>query len=110
MDFNTEMIKLSIQDKKNSIFSDNYYQLDLYKYQYRYVDNTLSKQKLPLRDRFSHYVGVKYRPFNNLYDLSGGVSFKTKNINYKLGLNLYYYPKISSRVGMDLELSVIYNF
>ena len=110
MDFNTDMIKLSIQDTKDSIFSDNYYPLDLYKYQYRYVNGTLSKQKLPLRDRFSPYVGVKYRPFNNMYDLSGGISFKTKNINYKLGLNLYYYPKISSRVGMDLELSVIYNF
>ena len=74
------------------------------------MNGTLSKEKIPFRKRFSPYIGAKYRPFNNMYDLSGGISFKTKNINYKLGLNMYYYPRISSKVGMDLELSVIYNF
>lgn len=109
MDINTDIIKLSLQDK-DSVFSDNYYPVDLYKYQYRYVNGTLSKEKIPFRKRFSPYIEAKYRPFNNMYDLSGGISFKTKNINYKLGLNMYYYPRISSKVGMDLELSVIYNF
>ncbi len=109
VDFNTDIVKISLHDK-DSVFSDNYYPIDLYKYQYRYVNGSLSKERIPLRKRFSPYVGVKYRPFNHMYDLFGGISFKTKNINYKLGLNLYYYPKISYRAGMDIELSVIYNF
>lgn len=109
MDFNTDMIKLSTSSH-DSIFSDNYYPLNLQMYNYRYIEGKLSKQKIPLIKRFRPYVGVSYRPFNNLYDLYEGISFKTKKFNYKLGLNLSYYPKFSSKVNLDLELAIIYNF
>ena len=109
IDLSTEMVKLSTA-WKDSVYSDNYYPLNLSAYQYRYVDGQLSKQKIPFYKRFSPYVGISYRPFNNLWDLSGGISFKTKSFNYKLGLNLYYYPKFPNKVNLDLELGIIYNF
>lgn len=109
INLDTEMVRFStIND--DSIFSDNYYPLNLTSYDYIYTEGKLTKKKTPLLRRFKPYVGISYRPFNNLYDLSGGISFKTKKFNYKLGLNVSYYPKFSSRVNLDLELAIIYNF
>lgn len=109
INLDTEMVRFSTINS-DSIFSDNYYPLNLTSYDYIYTEGKLTKKRIPLLRRFKPYVGISYRPFNNLYDLSGGISFKTKKFNYKLGLNVSYYPKFSSRVNLDLELAIIYNF
>lgn len=79
-------------------------------YQYNYSQGKLTKKRLPFSNRLTTYIEFSYRPFNNFLDLGGGLTFKTRKFNYKLGINLSYYPKISSKVYKDLELGITYNF
>lgn len=108
IDLQTDILKLSTL--VDSVCYDNYYNLDLYRYQYRYVNGEVSKSKVPLNRRLLPYLELNYRLLNSNLDLSGGISFKTKNFNYKLGLNLYYYPNISREVKLDLAFGIVYNF
>ena len=58
----------------------------------------------------SPYVYGKYRVFNQMLDIGTGLSIKTTNFNYKLGINAFHYPKFFSGIKADLEFSVTYNF
>lgn len=108
IDLSEDLLKIALV--KDSLYLDEYYPLRLDTYVYRFNNGNITKQKLPLITKLKPYVEAKYRPFNKFYDLSGGIALKTKNTNYKLGLNLSYYPKISSKVYKDLELVITYNF
>ena len=89
--------------------SSKVFDLDLGSFKYNWVDGNLTKKKI---SSFSlkPYIYTQYRYFNNLLDFGGGISFKTKSFNYKLGVNTFYYPKFNSGVGADLEFKLEYNF
>lgn len=42
--------------------------------------------------------------------MGAGLSIKTKRFNYKFGVNTFYYPKIKSGMGTDIEFQITYNF
>ena len=104
-----EKLTLSFQNQLSGISSTKIFDLDLGSFKYNWVDGNLTKKKV---SSFSlkPYVYGNYRYFNNLLDFGGGLSFKTKSINYKLGVNTFYYPKLKSDVGFDLEFNLEYNF
>ena len=104
-----EKLTLSFQNQVTGIPSSKVFDLDLGSFKYNWVDGNLTKKKI---SPFSlkPYIYTKYRYFNNLLDFGGGISFKTKSFNYKLGVNTFYYPKFNSGVGADLEFKLEYNF
>lgn len=104
-----EKLTLSFQNQVTGIPSSKVFDLDLGSFKYNWVDGNLTKKKI---SPFSlkPYIYTQYRYFNNLLDFGGGISFKTKSFNYKLGVNTFYYPKFNSGVGADLEFKLEYNF
>lgn len=81
-------------------------------YNYIWVDGKLTAKKLPLYKRLniSPNVSLSYRPIHNLWDLDAGISFKTKSLNYNLGINAFYYPRWQSQPGLDAQIRITYNF
>ena len=43
-------------------------------------------------------------------DAGFGLSFKTKALIYKVGVNTFYYPKYKKDLWLDLEFKLEYNF
>lgn len=81
-------------------------------YQYTWVDGKLTAKRLSSWKRLEvkPYTSFSYRPFNNLWDLEAGISFKTKSLNYNLGVSGFYYPQWQSKPGIDAQIRITYNF
>ena len=91
-----------------SISKDFELNLDFYKY--NWVNNQLTYKPLPIYQRIKPYAYISYRYFHNVIDGGIGLSFKTKTIIYKVGINTFYYPQYKKDLGLDLELKLEYNF
>lgn len=81
-------------------------------YHYTWVNGKLTAERLPFYKRleFKPYTSLSYRPIHNLWDWDLGISFKTKSLNYNLGVNAFYYPKFQKDPGLDIQLRITYNF
>lgn len=102
-------LNLSFLNQQSGTYSTRLFNIDLDKYNYNWYEGQLTRKKVA-RLSLSPYVYGKYRPFNNLFDMGAGLSIKTKRFNYKLGVNTFYYPKIKSGMGTDIEFQITYNF
>lgn len=86
------------------------FELDLDFYKYNWVNNQLTRKPIPFIKRFKPYTYISYRYFHNVMDAGFGLSFKTKTLIYKVGVNTFYYPKYKKDLGLDLEFKLEYNF
>lgn len=102
-------LNLSFLNQQSGTYSTRLFPIDLDKYNYNWYEGQLTRKKVA-RLSLSPYVYGKYRPFNNLFDMGAGLSIKTKRFNYKFGVNTFYYPKIKSGIGTDIEFQITYNF
>ena len=100
---------LKLAFKSSGGFLTNDFDLDLDRYQYNWVDGKLTQKKLGFKIKLEPYLYAKYRYFNKMADLGFGISFKTQNLSYKLGLNGFYYPCLQNKLGTDLEFTITYN-
>lgn len=104
-----DKLNLSLFNKETNTYSTRLFPIDLDKYNYNWYEGQLTRKKVA-RLSLSPYVYGKYRPFNNLFDMGAGLSIKTKRFNYKFGVSTFYYPKIKSGIGTDIEFQITYNF
>lgn len=107
-------LQLNLLDINGNIFRKDY-TIDLDSYKYRYTtDNHLSvanQNKVKSRSlRIEPDMKYQFRPINNFHDISFTLKFKTKGLNYELGINSSYYPSISKKIHKDLILGLSYNF
>lgn len=102
-------LNLSLLNQQTGTYSTRLFNINLDKYNYNWYEGQLTRKKVA-RLSLNPYVYGKYRPFNNLFDIGAGLSIKTKRFNYKLGINAFYYPKIKSGIGTDIEFQITYNF
>lgn len=102
-------LNLSLLNQQTGTYSTRLFNINLDKYNYNWYEGQLTRKKVA-RLLLSPYVYGKYRPFNNLFDMGAGLSIKTKRFNYKFGVNTFYYPKVKSGIGTDIEFQIIYNF
>lgn len=86
------------------------FELNLDFYKYNWVNNQLTYKPLPIYQRIKPYAYISYRYFHNVMDGGIGLSFKTKTLIYKVGINTFYYPQYKKDLGLDLELKLEYNF
>ena len=102
-------LNISLFNKETDSYSTRMFNLDLRNYKYNWYEGQLTQKKIR-RLSLSPYVYGKYRPFNQLFDIGTGLTIKTTNFNYKLGVNAFCYPKYFSGIKADLEFSIQYNF
>lgn len=107
--FDKDKLSISLFNKQADSYSTRLYNLDFEKYKYNWYEGQLTQKKIK-RLNIHPYIYGKYRPLNNLYDIGGGISFKTKRYNYKLGINQFYYPKYHKGIKTDLEFIITYKF
>ena len=86
------------------------FELNLDFYKYNWVNNQLTYKPLPIYQRIKPYAYISYRYFHNVMDGGIGLSFTTKTLIYKVGINTFYYPQYKKDLGLDLELKLEYNF
>ena len=102
-------LNLSLLNQQTGTYSTRLFNINLDKYNYNWYEGQLTRKKVA-RLSLSPYIYGKYRHFNNLFDMGAGLSIKTKRFNYKFGVNTFYYPKIKSGIGTDIEFQITYNF
>lgn len=102
-------LNLSLFNKETNSYSTRVFNMDLDKYKYNWYEGQLTQKRIR-KLTLSPYVYGKYRVFNQMLDIGTGLSIKTTNFNYKLGINAFHYPKFFSGIKADLEFSVTYNF
>ena len=107
--FSKNSMSLSFLNPSGNYFTEEF-KLDLDKYQYNWLNGKLTQQKTGFKLKLEPFTYIKYRFLNKMVDTGIGILFKTRDIQYKLGVNGYYYPCLQNKPGMDLELSVTYNF
>ena len=100
---------LSFQNTIDSSYFKLDYKINLDDFKYNWVNGKLTREKVGLKLKLEPYVYAKYRYFNKMADAGIGISFKTRNLHYKLGLNGFYYPCLQDKLGTDLEFSITYN-
>lgn len=86
------------------------FELNLDFYKYNWVNNQLTYKPIPIYQRIKPYAYISYKYFHNVIDGGIGLSFKTKTLIYKVGINTFYYPQYKKDLGLDLELKLEYNF
>lgn len=100
---------LSFQNTTDSSYFKLDYKINLDDFKYNWVNGQLTREKVGFKLKLEPYVYAKYRYFNKMADAGIGISFKTRNLQYKLGLNGFYYPCLQDKIGTDLEFSITYN-
>lgn len=106
---NKDKLNLSFFRPSMNGFFTKEYKIDLDKYQYNWVNGDLTQKEAGFKLKVEPYAYLKYRYFNKLADLGIGISFKTRRISYKVGINEFYYPNLQKNPGTDLEISITYN-
>lgn len=104
-----DKLNLSLFNQQTGTYSTKLFKIDLDKYNYNWYEGQLTQKRIR-KLTLSPYVYGKYRVFNQMLDIGTGLSIKTTNFNYKLGINAFHYPKFFSGIKADLEFSVTYNF
>lgn len=106
----SNQLSLSFLNQDSEIYSSRLYNIDLSNFKYSWYNGKLTYQEIKNRLTVKPYLYANYRLFNNLTDVGIGISFKTKRINYKLGVTSFYYPKFFHGIKSDLEFRLEYNF
>lgn len=101
-------LSFTFKKAKDPFFTEEF-NLDLDKYTYNWLNGKLTQEKVKFKPKLEPYIYAKYRWFNKMADIGIGISFKTRNLQYKLGLNGFYYPCLQDKLGTDLEFSITYN-
>lgn len=107
-ELSSNKLHLTSLHHSDSTVHTNTYQLDTDKYRYLFTNGILTKDRVKLGVK--PYTEVSYRPLNNMWDLKGGIYLNTSKTQYRLGINLGYYPNLSSKVQKDIEISIQYKF
>lgn len=97
-------------DDSNTIGKSQEFELDLDSYQYNWINNHLTVKRIPFQKKIKPYAYASYRYFHKAFDCGIGVSFKTKPLIYKVGVNSFWYPNYKKDPGLDLEFKLEYNF
>jgi len=99
-----EPTKLSLTILKDSDLAiDQEYSINPSLYKYNFSNGILTQKRIY---QIKPYAELKIRPINNMYDLEGGISYKTKHFTYKLGIDLGYYPSLTNKPQKDLMFTV----
>lgn len=114
VDLSQNSFDLSLLSTEGKIYRENY-KIDTefrnYRYSFRNSRNgNLSSENISFWKRFEPFTQVTLKPFNSMMDLDLGVTYKTRKINYEIGISGFYYPQMSNSLGGDLFLRVRYNF
>ena len=89
-------------------FSTNEWDLDFDRYKYNWQPSTGLTQENNRYFSIQPYIQARYQPIHSVMNLGTGISFKTRKLDYNIGINLNHDKRLNKNLYLDLEVSVIY--
>lgn len=104
-----KFISLSMYHSSYGCITTKVYEVDLLNNRYKLTPNRLTSESYPSKILYP-YVGGTYSPFLGTCELSTGIIFETKRLNYILAFKLQSEKLNLSKTNIDLGISVNYKF
>lgn len=89
-------------------FATDKYKLDFERFKYNWQPSTGLTREKNLYLSLQPYVKAGYQPIHSVFDLGTGFSFKTKKLDYNIGISLNHDKRVNPNLYFDFEVSVIY--
>jgi hypothetical protein len=99
-------LDLSILNKKDSVVRTNQYEIDLDNYKYIYSNGSLTNKRT-ISLQIKPYAQVSYKPFNNIYEIGGGIGINYNKLILGVGVDIM---RFQDKYKPDMEISLKYNF
>ena len=102
--------KLTVSTYNTGQYTTSSYDLDLARCSYIYSPlSGLTYQERGLFE-ISPYLNLSHQVFTSVTSLGMGISFKTSNIDYNLGISLNRDQEVNPQLRPDIGISIIYKF
>lgn len=96
-------------NKAANVYQSKDYSIDLERYKYNWTPEGFTRSKT--RQLYIQpYTSIKYGIFHKTFSVTPGVSFKTRKLDYNLGISLNRDPRLDPNITTDIELEVVYKF
>ena len=105
---NRKNLTLTTYNHTANKFSTNEWYLDFDRYKYNWQPSTGLTQERNRYLSIQHYIKADYQPIHSVMNLGTGISFKTRKLDYNIGINLNHDKRLNKNPYLDLELSIIY--
>lgn len=107
--FNRNYIKFTSYNKSADVYQTKDYSVDFERYKYNWTPNGLT------RDKSSHlyvqpFTSIRYNVFTKSLSITPGISFKTRRLDYNLGISLNRDPRLDRNIYTDIQVEVTYKF
>lgn len=89
-------------------FATDEYKLDLDRFKYNWQPSTGLTRKKNRYLSVQPYVKTGYQPIHSIFDLGTGISFKTRSLDYNIGISLSRDKRLNPNVSLDVEISIVY--
>lgn len=101
-------LTLTIYNPTAQKFATDEYKLDFERFKYNWQPSTGLTQEKNIYLSIQPYVKAGYQPIPSVFDLGTGISFKTRKLDYNIGISLNHDKRINPNLYFDFEVSVIY--
>lgn len=103
-------LELSFYNQGVQKYLTKTYPLDLERYKYNWTPSYgLTYENKPLLE-IGPYVNARYQIFNKVPTVSTGIQFKTRKLDYNIGISSSYDERYTKPFKFDVEISVTYRF
>lgn len=96
-------------NKAANVYQSKDYSIDLERYKYNWTPEGFTRSKTS-QLYIQPYTSIKYGIFHKTFSVTQGISFKTRKLDYNLGISLNRDPRLHSNITTDIELEVVYKF
>lgn len=108
--FDRKSLELSLFNRGVQKYITKTYHLDMERYKYNWTPSQgLTYDKKPLLE-IGPYVTAKYQIFNKVPSLGAGIQFKTRKLDYNIGISSQYDDRFNKPFQVDAEVSITYRF
>ena len=108
--FDRKTLEMSFYNDGVNKYLTKSYDLDFERYKYNWTPSSgLTYQKKRMLE-ISPYLQVRHQVFNKVTSLGTGFSFKTRKLDYNIGLSLTHDLEVEPFIRPDLEVSITYKF
>lgn len=105
---NRKNLTLTTYNHTANKFSTNEWDLDFDRYKYNWQPSTGLTQERNRYLSIQPYIKAGYQPIHSVINIGTGISFKTRKLDYNIGINLNHDKRLNKNLYLDLELSIIY--
>lgn len=102
-------VRFTSYNKAASVYQSKDYSIDLERYKYNWTSEGFTRSKTS-QLYIQPYTSIKYGVCHKTFSITPGVSFKTRKLDYNLGISLNRDQRLNPNITTDIELEVVYKF